>query len=102
MLRHCRRLQHVVHRVRRNSAESTSAFWDQQGASAQAALPGSWKAAFWLAETTTLYVYATDTRILSIDVFATNGGVPTAADLSAWQQFAEGIAPKLVATLGSE
>lgn len=83
-----------------DSAAATSAFWAQQGSAGQAAIPGSWKTAFWLSETNTLYVYATDNRVLTVDVTATNGNAaPTAAELSTWQQFAAAIATKVVAAL---
>jgi hypothetical protein len=83
-----------------DSPAATSAFWTQQGSGL--AIPGSWKAAFWLSETSTLYVYATDTRILTIEVSsATGDSAPTAAELSKWQQYAEAIATKIVAALSS-
>ncbi len=83
-----------------DTAAATSAFWAQQGLG-MADIPGSWKDAFWLSENTTLYVYATDTRVLTVDVSATNStAAPTAAELSTWQQFAEAIATKIVSKLG--
>jgi hypothetical protein len=83
-----------------DTAAATSAFWAQQGVGL-ANIPGGWKDAFWLSESTTLYVYATDTRVLTVDVTATNSNTaPTAAQLSMWQQFAEAIATKIVAALG--
>ena len=73
--------------------------WAQQGLGL-ANIPGSWKAAFWLTKSTTLYVYATDTRVLKVDVIATNTNTaPTAAELSKWRKFAERIATKIVAAL---
>ena len=84
-----------------DTAAATSAFWAQQGSSGQANIPGAWKGAFWLSETNTLYVYATDTRVLTVVVTATNSNTaPTAAEMSMWQQFAEAIAAKVVAALG--
>jgi hypothetical protein len=84
-----------------DTAAATSAFWAQQGLG-MTNIPGTWKAAFWLGENNTLYVYATDTRVLTVDITATNtNSAPTAAQQSMWQQFAEAIATKIVAALGS-
>ena len=78
---------------------ATASFWKKQGLGA-ANISGSWKDAFWLSTVATLYVYATDTRTLLIQIQQPNATTaPTTTQLEAWQQKAESVATKLVHTL---
>jgi hypothetical protein len=81
------------------SPRDAASFWKKQGLGA-ANISGNWKSAFWLSTPPTLYVYATDTRALLIQIQQTSAtSVPTTTELDASQQKAEKIAAELVQAL---
>lgn len=81
-----------------HSAAATTAFWRSQLRS-QPAVDGPWRAAFWYDEIATLYVYATDTRALTVTVvpLAATGG-PSAAMR---EKLCKAVANQLVAAFKS-
>jgi hypothetical protein len=82
------------------TAASMAAFWKTE-LIGQPNITGTWKAAFWLPSVQSLYVYATETRGLFIQVTPKAGRpAPSPARQAEWKRLSEMLASKIIPSLG--